>query len=86
MWHPPLSSDERIAMNYLGKLPPEKRFYAALVCLPLIYLIMKGTVVGLTWATTESIPAVLLVGFLSIVAAWNMQRIAAAIVSLFVRG
>jgi hypothetical protein len=30
----------------------------ALVCLPLRYLIMKGTVVGLTWATAESLPAV----------------------------
>lgn len=73
-------------MNYLGKLPLEKRFYAALVCLPLMYFIMKGTAVGLTWAGTQGIPAVLLVGALCCVSAWKMQRIAAAIVSLFYKG
>jgi hypothetical protein len=72
-------------VNYLEKLPPEKRFYAALVCLPLMYLIMKGTAVGLTWATTESIPVVLLVGSVCCMAAWKLQRIAAAIVNVFHR-
>ncbi|WP_205182589.1 hypothetical protein [Burkholderia sp. LMG 13014] len=73
-------------MNYLASLPPKKRFYAALVCLPLMYFICKGTTVGLTWAMGESVPAVLLVGFLCIAAALKMQHIAAAVVSLFCRG
>lgn len=73
-------------MNYLATLPPKKRFYAALVCLPLMYIIMQGTGLGLTWANTHGdIPTVLLVGAVAIVAAWKMQRIAAAIVSLFER-
>jgi len=71
-------------MNYLATLPPKKRFYAALVCLPLMYLIMKGAALGLSWAGMHGdIPTVLLVGSVAIVAAWKMQRIAAAIVSLF---
>jgi hypothetical protein len=74
-------------MNYLATLPPKKRFYAALVCLPLMYLIMKGVTLGGTWAgEVGGIPAVLVVGFLFCIAAWKMQRIAAAIVSPFVRG
>lgn len=49
-----------------------------------MYFIMKGTVVGLTWANTHGdIPTVLLVGAVAIVAAWKMQRIAAAAVSFF---
>lgn len=73
-------------MNYLATLPPKKRFYAALVCLPLMYLIIKGTVLSLSWANTHgNIPAVLMVGAVAIVAIVKMQRIAAAIVSLFER-
>lgn len=71
-------------MNYLATLPPKKRFYAALVCLPLMYLIMNGTVLGLTWANAHGdIPTVLLVGAVAIVTTVKMQRIAAAIVSFF---
>lgn len=73
-------------MNYLATLPPKKRFYAALICLPLMYLIAKGTVAGLTWAADDGVPAVVLMGFMGIIAAWKMQRIAAMIASLFVRG
>ncbi|TAM01703.1 MAG: hypothetical protein EPN70_18785 [Paraburkholderia sp.] len=74
-------------MNYLATLPPKKRFYAALVCLPLIYLIVKGVTLGTMWAgKVGGIPAILVVGSLCCVAAWKMQHIAAAIVSLFYRG
>jgi hypothetical protein len=72
--------------NHLATLPPKKRFYAALVCLPLLYLIAKGTVVGLTWAMPQGIPAILLVGFVAIAAAVKMQHIAAAIVGVFYKG
>lgn len=71
-------------MNYLATLPPKKRFYTALVCLPLMYLIIKGMVLGLSWANSHAdIPAVLMVGAVAIVAIVKIQRIAAAIVSFF---
>lgn len=71
-------------MNYLATLPPKKRFYAALVCLPLMYVIIKGMGLGLTWANTNgNIPIALLVGAAAIGAIVKMQRIAAAIVSFF---
>jgi len=73
-------------MNHLATLPPKTRFYAALVCLPLMYVIMKMMTVGLCWASTKGgIPAVLLIGSIGIVSAWKMQRIAEAIVRMFYR-
>ncbi|MFX1739992.1 hypothetical protein PXJ20_32105 [Paraburkholderia sp. A1RI_3L] len=73
-------------MNYRATLPPKTRFYAALVCLPLMYLILKGVTFGVTWAgKVGGISTELVVGLLFCIAAWKMQRIAAAIVSLFYR-
>jgi hypothetical protein len=69
------------AVGGVGSPLCRPRFYAALVCLPLMYLIMNGMAVGLLWASTNGgIPAILLIGSLGIVSAWKMQRIAAAIV------
>ena len=69
-------------MNYLAQLPPKKRFYAALTCLPLIYFISQFLVIGLE-ATHESGEQMLMVGAVGVIAAWNLQRIAALIVTVF---
>ncbi|CAD6548205.1 hypothetical protein ACFQ3P_40905 [Paraburkholderia sabiae] len=73
-------------MNHLATLPPKQRFLAALVCLPLMYLVVKALALGLTWAATrDSILPVVLVGVAGILALVNAQRIAASIVTLFQR-
>lgn len=72
-------------MNYLATLPPKTRFYAALVCLPLLYLVLQGVGNGLPWAAKQGLPAVLLVGSLGVVATAKCQHIAAAIVRMFYR-
>ncbi|OTP72183.1 hypothetical protein [Caballeronia sordidicola] len=71
-----------MAFNYLATLPRKKRFYSALVCLPLVYIICKGTVQGLIWAEPADFSVTLIIGAISIVCAAQLQRIAAAIVTL----
>ncbi|OYD60285.1 UNVERIFIED_ORG: hypothetical protein BDU10_9630 [Burkholderia sp. CF145] len=73
-------------MNYLSTLPPKKRFHAALVCLPLMYVLGKALMLGLTWASTrEGMLPVFLVGVPGIIAIAKVQRIAATIVDMFER-
>lgn len=69
--------------NYLATLPPKKRFYSALVCLPLMFGIIEFIGIGLRHV--NDMPSTLIIGGIGAVAAWNMQRIAAAIVTLFER-
>lgn len=75
-------------MNFLWDAPPKNRFYAVLVCLSLIYLIMKGVTLAATRAAEVGgiSSAEVVVGLLFCIAAVKMQRIAVAIVGPFVRG
>jgi hypothetical protein len=83
---PHLSTNFLIVMNHLATLPPKKRFYAALVCLPLIYAIFKGLEIGLPWAIKSGgVLGEVLVVLAGVVAAARLQHIAAAIVGLFER-
>lgn len=70
-------------MNFLASLPPKKRFYAALVCLPLMFFIIAGTAMGLEAAQPLHWVVTLVVGTIGVVAAWKMQQIAAWIIALF---
>lgn len=67
-------------MNHLDTLPQPKRFFSALVCLPLMWLIVTFFSVGMK-AAGSSLPLISIVGFIGIVAALKMQRIAAWIVT-----
>lgn len=68
-------------MNFLATLPPAKRFFAALVCLPLMYLIVAGMVTGMEAAQASSL-LILIVGGMGIVAMWKVQKISAWIVTV----
>jgi hypothetical protein len=69
-------------MNFLATLPPAKRFFAALVCLPLMYLIVACMVTSMEAAQASSLQ-ILFIGGMGIAATWKVQNIAAWIVTVF---
>lgn len=65
-------------MNYFKKIPQPDRFWAALLFLPLAYLLVKGIMEGMVWALNHGHHDLMLtIGAVGLLASWQLQRISA---------